>query len=284
MTETVAAEAPQKPALHHSMISMLSKCGEMFRWRYIEGIKSPPGVAMVIGTAVHRAAQADLEEKMASGSGMPLDAVREKARASLLSTWDGEEPVLDDEEKTQGIAVVRGAAVDSAVALSALHSKEITPKRNPTHVERRLRVSLDGFPFDLEGSLDVQEGDELIVDRKTAAKSPSASVVEGAPQLEIYAAMKKIVDGTPVKRVGLDFLIKTATPKALTLTADAPVTFESILARVERAALVIQKEAFMPVDPSGPSGWVCQSNWCGYFDRCAFGARRRKQFAVGGAS
>jgi len=282
MTETpdrYAALLP-KPALHHSMLAMLSKCGEMVRFRYIEGIIAPPGIALLVGTAVHKAAEDDLKNKMAFGTGLPLEKVKERAKEAFNQAWDKEGVALSDEEKTQGEAVVRGAGIDESVELSALHSVKITPIRKPTHVERKLRLVLDGFPFDIEGTIDVQEGDDTILDRKTSSKSPSGGEAEGNPQLDTYALMKRVVDGTPVKRVGLDYLVKTTTPKAVTVYAPAPAAFDSIVARVERAAKVLESGAFYPVDPTGPSGWVCQPKWCGYYDRCAFGRARRKSIPL----
>jgi len=264
-----------KPAIHHSMLSMLSKCGEMARHRYVDGRKSPPGVAMIVGTAVHKAAELDLVRKMETGTGAPREEVMQAAAEALDATWSAEEPLMDDDERGRGVPIVKAEAKDQAVVLSALHSDEVTPKLQPIAVERKMRLVLDGFPFDLEGAIDVEE-EHTIRDRKTASKSPSGNEADGHVQLGMYAMMREMIDGKPVKTLALDYLVKLKTPKAVTVTAPAPTSHEATLRRIEAAAKVFETGAFYPVDPTGPSGWVCSEKWCGYFDICAFGRARKR--------
>lgn len=269
-----------KPALHYSMLAMLSKCGEMARLRYVEGRKSPPGVALIVGTAVHKAAEMDLVRKMETGAGAPREEVMERAADALDATWSGEDPLLDDEERGRGVSIVKAEAKDKAVALSALHSDAVTPLLQPIAVERKMRLVLDGFPFDLEGAIDVEEAD-TIRDRKTASKSPSGGEADGHVQLDTYAMMRETIDGKAARFVALDYLVALKTPKYAPIVARAPVDHTSTLRRIERAAHVFQSGAFYPVDPSGPSGWTCASKWCGFHDSiCEFGARRKRSFAV----
>lgn len=264
-----------KSAIHHSMLSMLSKCGEMARFRYVEGRRSPPGVAMIVGTAVHKAAELDLVRKMETGAGAPREEVMQAAAESLDTTWSTEEPMLDDEERSRGASTVKAEAKDQAVSLSALHSDELTPKIQPIAIERRMRLVLDGYPYDIEGTIDVEEAD-TIRDRKTAAKSPTGNEANGNPQLDLYSMMREVIDGKPVKHVALDYLVKLKTPKAVVVRAPAPTSHEATLRRIEAAVKVMETGAFYPVDPTGPSGWVCSEKWCGYFDICAFGRARKR--------
>lgn len=268
-----------RPALHYSVLSMLSKCGMQAYYRYVEGIKAPPGVALHIGTAVHKATEADLRSKMQTGKLLDVDEVRETAGAALEANWLGEGVLLDDDEQKLGEAIVRGEAKDDAIALSVLYHRDLAPKLEPIAVERKMRLDLPGFPFDLEGAIDV-ETTRTIRDRKTSGKSPSGNEATGNPQLDTYAMMQSVIDKTPPKEVALDFLVKLKTPKAVVVPGPAPSDFAPIIERIERAAVVFEKGAFYPVDPTGPSAWVCTKKWCGYFDRCPFGQRRVKQVAM----
>lgn len=265
-----------KPAFHHSMLTMLSKCGMQFYYRYIEGRKSPPGVALIVGTAVHRACELDLLHKMETGQPAPVAEVKQKAAEALDATWLGEEPLLDDEERSRGVGLVRAEAKDEAVTLSALANKELTPILNPIALEHKIRLDLGSFPFDLEGTVDVIEAN-AIRDRKTAAKSPSEGDADGNPQLELYTLMRLKETGQQVDTIALDVLVKTKTPKVVTVKAPAPRNFEPTKRRLEMAAKVVESGAFYPADPTGPSGWVCTQKWCGYFDICPFGRARKVQ-------
>lgn len=269
-----------RPALHYSVLSMLSKCGMQAYYRYFEGIKAPPGVALHVGTAVHKAAQDDLTAKLTTGQLLPEEAVMERAGEALEANWLGEGVILDDEEESLGESVVRGEAKDEAIALSVLYHRDIAPKLKLVAVERKMRLDLPGFPFDLEGAIDVETPD-TIRDRKTSKKSPSGNEAFGNPQLDTYAMMQSVIDKTPPKAVALDFLVKLKTaPKSVVVPGPAPSDFGPIIQRIERAANVFEKGTFYPVDPTGPSGWVCTKKWCGYFDRCPFGRRRVKQVAM----
>jgi hypothetical protein len=265
-----------KPAFHHSMLSMLSKCGMQFYYRYIEGKKSPPGVAMIIGTAVHKACELDLRHKMETGQPAPLDAVKQKAGEALEATWIGEEPMLDEDEKALGKARVRGIAKDEAVALSALANRELTPVLQPIAVEHKIRLEIGGFPFDLEGTIDVLE-EHTLRDRKTASKSPSGDEADGNPQHELYHLMRFKETGQRIDTYALDYLVKNKTQKAVSVTAPAAGSFDPIKKRLELAAKVVETGAFYPADPTGPSGWVCTQKWCGYWNVCPFGRARKVQ-------
>lgn len=272
----MSTQAAKKPAFHHSMLTMLSKCGMQFYYRYIEGKKSPPGVALVIGTAVHQACELDLVRKMETGSPAPLEEVKEKAAEALDATWLGEEPMLDEDEKVLGKARVRAQAKDEAIALSGLSNREVTPLLNPIAVEHRIRLDLGAFPFDIEGTVDVLE-EHTLRDRKTSARSPSGDEAEGNPQHELYHLMRFKENGQRIDTYALDYLVKTKTPKAVTVTAPAARSFDPIKRRLEMAAKVVESGAFYPVDPTGPSGWVCSAKWCGYWNECPFGRARKVQ-------
>lgn len=268
-----------KPALHYSILSMLSKCGMQAYYRYVQGIKAPPGVALVIGTAVHKATEKDLVAKMTTGKLLSDEEVATHAAEALDATWLGEGCVLDAEDKARGEKVVRAEAKDDAVALAGVYHRELAPKLAPVAVERKMRLVLDGFPFDLEGAIDVETAD-TIRDRKTTSKSPSGNEAAGHPQLETYTMMQSVIDGTPPKRMALDFLVKLKTPKAVVVEAPPPADFEAIKKRIELAANVFDKGTFYPVDPTGPNAWVCTKKWCGYFSRCPFGERRVRTISM----
>lgn len=278
--------AGQKPAFHQSTLSMVSKCGTMAEFVYVKGMRRPPGVAMIVGTAVHRALDADLGHKIKTGAGLPTPQVEQAADEAVHATWAGESPVLDEEEKAQGVAQVKGDAVDKAVRLASLHSRILTPILHPTHVNRKMRLVLEGFPVDIEGEIDLQEGHRKIIDHKTSGKSPALDEADGNIQLGIYSWMKSAIDGIPAERVGLNYLVDLKSgAKVVQCEAPAPTTFDHLARRVEAAWKVFETGAFYPVDPKGPSGWVCSEKWCGFYaSDCPFGKRARTQVAVGGAT
>jgi hypothetical protein len=265
-----------RPAIHSSFLSTISLCGELARRVYVEGQRRPPGAAAVIGTTVHKAGALDLANKMKTGAPVTVPEMKQTAADLFDATWEGEDPLLDPEESARGKAIIKGESKDEAIALAVVHNRELTPQLNPISLERKMRLDLPGFPFDLEGTIDVDEVDD-INDLKTSGKSPSENAAEGMPQLDMYSMMRETIEKRPVKRVRLNFLVKTKTPKLVRVWAPAPRNFTPILRRIERAAHVWQTGAWYPVDPSGPSGWVCTPKWCGFYDVCEFGRARKVQ-------
>lgn len=288
MTDEILIEQPgKKPALHQSILAGLSKCAKQVEYRYVYGLKVPPGIAMLVGTATHAGADMALVAK-AKGERVEAGAIVEKARETLIATASGEGVVLDEDEEELGEKAAVAKAADQAGALVKLYHGSVLPRRNPKspqHVERRLRAVLEGFPFDLEGTIDLHEADGSLRDLKTASRSPAEDAAIGNVQLDAYSLLTTLADAILPARVGLDVLVKkTKGDEVAIREARPPSNFEAITARIEHAARVFEKGAFYPVDPHGPSGWVCTKKFCGYYDSvCPFGARSRVSVAMGGA-
>ena len=64
--------ADQKPYISDSQLRMLTRCGIQYENRYVMGEIIPPGIAAVRGIGVHRAAAANGQQKIESGSDHPL--------------------------------------------------------------------------------------------------------------------------------------------------------------------------------------------------------------------
>lgn len=275
-TEAVIAKKPQ---MHFSGLDKLWACGEAFRRRYILGEKDPGNVRMSVGTAVDRAVNQNLGEKILTGKLLPLEAVKDAARDGMEIEFNTGRIEFDAEEKAQGIPQVKAEAIAKAVRLAVLHATQIAPNLHPTHVQRAWALELPGFPFDVVGTIDVQEGPIAVRDTKTSGKSPSASIADMSDQLTLYALAVKVLDGDPPATVALDYLIDNKTPVAKTFmsTRDAD-DYAVIMARMENAAEVIQKGAFTP---ARPTDWVCSIAYCSFFRTCRY-AKQPKQFAMGG--
>lgn len=268
----------KKPTLHQSNFATLSKCGMQYYFGTVQKIRIPPGVALVRGTSVHASVRHDLAEKRERGTLLSLDAVKDFAAEALDNTWLGEEPQLNEEERQAGAKAIKARAKETVIALSVLHHVDVAPKITPVHLEREFRVVLDGFPFDLGGTIDLQEPDALR-DTKTAGKTPALDAADKSVQLTTYSLAAKALDGKAPGTVALDYLVDTKVPKAVTLTSTrTDDDHRRLLLRVEHAARVIQSGAFMPTDSSLPGVWWCSSTFCGFWqDICPFGRRNRVQ-------
>lgn len=247
------------------------KCGQQDMYRYEMGIKVPPGVAQLVGTGTHAAANLNLINKKDKGGLLHEDEVTDAARDQIKGLWQ-QGVMLKTEEKTVGSKKLKGQAIDDSVRLSRLHHREVAPSIIPIAVERFFRIDLgDEVPMDLVGRIDVEEPDGLD-DLKTSAKSPKVDDVRYDDQLTIYALAVKIETGKIPKNLRLDTLVKTKVEKYVGIpTKRTQADLDRVVRLLDVTIKDIQAGHFFP----NPNGWHCSKSWCGYWDRCPYFSGRQ---------
>ncbi len=274
-------EKPLKPSLSDSALKMLAKCGAQYMFRYIEGIKIPPGIAQVVGIATHKSVNADLNQKKEAGILLPNDEVEDRAAQAVKGTWqDG--VTLTEQEKKEGLKKIKGQAIDDAVVLSKLHHAEMAPKIEPLELEKFFRIEMRGYPMDLTGRFDIKEVSGNLRDTKTSKRSPVQKDVDADDQLTIYALAENVVEGAhhedvakafavsnriKPRKLYMDYLVKTQKPKVVTVeTRRQPEQMYRLFRMIEIAVKVHETGVFMP----NPNGWWCSKTYCGYWSRCPY--------------
>lgn len=115
-----------KPHLSASSLRMLCECGERYRRRYIDGDVIPPGVSMVGGIAVHRAAERNLRHKLEHGALLEVDAACQVARDTAGELWNAGVHFSPDEMK-EPPGVLFGQIVDFSTAATEKHATDLHP-------------------------------------------------------------------------------------------------------------------------------------------------------------
>ena len=253
-----------------SQMNMFSRCGVQYMYRYCEGIKAPPGIALHVGGSTHKARELILRAKMV-GTIPPVEAAREEAAAQCASGINTE-VALDDKEKAIGIDTVRGAAIDQAVALATLDYGHNLTALVPVKIEHKVELDLTAIGCKLVGIIDTIDAAGVIRDLKTAGKSLTQKDADTSMQLTMYSMMQRLSEGVDETAVQLDVLVKTKTPKAQNLISHRDVDdIQVLLNRIARIKEGIEKECWTPA--SEGSFW-CSPKLCGYFDRCPYAVRR----------
>lgn len=248
--------------LSWSQINMSRRCGLQWYYRYGLGEKTPPGVALIVGSGTHEAIDADLASKLKTGALLSGEEVADAARDATSKRWDEDEPVADED------ALDRGQAIDQAVLLASAYHDDTAPGVTPVHVERPF--VLTAGDLEISGRIDVQTP-TAVRDTKTAGKAPGKSDIR-TPQLALYSAAVKALDGVAPEFGGLDVIIKTKVPRVVSV--EVPITDAdraAALSLAETAATTIKAGIFAPADPTS---WVCSPKFCGYWERCPHGARK----------
>lgn len=273
----------KKPQLTVSMVEMLFRCGLQFQRRY--GVRFgvwhseeviPPGIALGVGIAVHKSVEANLRKKMETGRPLQAGEAETVAYDHLDNMFETAEMMFSDDEAAD-LKGTMGAALDQAVALSRLHYAQVAPSIDPVALEEPFVIELANYPIDLAGRKDIRVKDGSLRDTKTSGKTP-AETDGWTPQMAMYSLSEKIERKALPPRVSLDFLIKTKTPKVVTLTTEKPTEamIQPLLRRVERATEIIDavksgKQAFAPAQAND---WVCTSRFCGFAQSCPFWSGR----------
>lgn len=278
--------------LSASRMRTIQNCGLRYEYSYIQGIKSRPSVAMVLGTSTHIPVEQDLRRKIDTGALMSEEELGDVTAEAFDNTWSGEEPKLIDNEIELGRKTVRDRTKDAAIKLSLLYHRTVAPRLYPTRLERQFIVKLSDR-VRLRGSIDVVEeritispealstGDieprkSIVVrDLKTSKKDYLQSDVDGDFQLTAYGLAIKGLDGEFPAELWMDVMVKGDMPRVQQVRTERDATdYKAFMRFAEAAATTIETGAFMPADSKW---WGCSKNYCGYWNQCPYGERQRSR-------
>lgn len=250
---------------HQSEIQTFLKCGKMWEFRYVQGIKTPPKAALTVGGSVDRAVTHNLVEKVRTGTDIPLEAVLETFSTAFErerpdTEWGEDDP---GEQKDIGIQLVR------------LHHENIAPAIEPETVQEEFVIETDAG-YDLGGTIDLTEKSGMIADTKTSKGRYTLEDVDRQVQPILYDFAFEAIRKRPAKGFRFDVLVKP--------TAKKPPEFQQIQTQVtedDRVYLFdlidnMHRSVQAGVTNYAPDGaWWCSSKWCGYWNRCPKGKGRK---------
>lgn len=267
----------KRRVLSVSQLVTVQRCGVQYEFRYVKGMRMPPGAAMIRGTGVHKGAEHNYRQKVKSRADLPLDEVVDAAVQSVRDSFRGG-VLFTPEEASVGPARVRDDTIDVAARLMRLHQEKVSPTVQPAMVERKITMAVEPAEMsrDLVGVLDmVTEGGHL-PDLKTSSRVPSQDDVDSDQQLTMGALLYRALTGKEEAGVGLTTLVPAAPGKERVDIKTSRRDLEDVevlVRRLKRAAQVIDAGVFLPTNPRN---WWCSASWCGYWPVCPFvrGGRR----------
>lgn len=232
-----------------SQIEMFLRCGEQYRFRYIEGLKIPPTGALVQGSAYHAALATFFRDRLVMSEfssfhkAAALDSFSDSfdCQAAYDVDWVDEKP---------------GELKDQGIVLTQTYIEEVGWKIEPVTVEERKETTINGINLvtvtDLVTPINIIDHklkkrafseDELAQD----LQSITYGMVENLP-LEFHVALKTAKPSIKIQR----------TPRR---TEQDLLFFRELLERVRAS---IQAGNFIP----NPVGWHCGPRFCGYWNLC----------------
>jgi hypothetical protein len=256
-----------KGVLSPSQFGMYKRCARQYEYAYVKGLRRPPGIAMLKGTAIHKGAEVVHKHTIATGQRMTMEA-------AVQEVADEFEEGLEKVEKDPEVNV--GAVKDRTLANFRIYYVQAVPLIRPVAAEKTFAAKIGTVPMrgviDLidrvpgEVVLGVDDPDnpplvEVVSDLKTTTKKWSDQMVDYSVQMTIYA----LVENTP--RIRIDLLVdqKSGTKyvpiRALRSTREKQVIVED----VEEMANLVKKGIF---PRCLPDSYVCTPRFCGYYAEC----------------
>jgi hypothetical protein len=262
-----------KPHLSPTSIQMYLKCGLQYEFRYVKGIKAPPGIAVIKGKSIHKTAEANYRQKIESHLDMTIPLLQEVASASFEDELKNDF-VLSPEEKEKGEKNVIGEQKDKTVLLAGAYGSMVAPLYQPLYVEEPVQIELPKAPFDLLGYLDLADNRDQVRDLKTASRKKQMNDADTSIQLTYYSIAYKKKTGREPSSVGLDVLVDTKEPQLQQLiTGRDENDMKSFVHTVNKVMDGIKKEVFLPATPGS---WQCSEKFCGYWHSCpAINSKKR---------
>jgi hypothetical protein len=246
--------------------SMWLRCPRQYKFRYIEGKRLPPAIALTEGTSHHTAMEEDNKRKRDQGK--QIQAVelteifvdkfdREVARAKeeaekLKVTVDWEDESRDGIIKRAGILHEDYAGK---------WSKTVEPVRIESTFARR--VDVEGVDFTMFGQLDLTTKSGHLLDYKTSARSKSQRDVD----VDLQLTLNSWASGH--SQVGWFAFVKEK-PHVQYLTSKRTTGQHlwgiKVVAEVVKA---IRAGQFPLTNPGAfPAPWWCSKTHCGYWGIC----------------
>jgi hypothetical protein len=251
-----------------SQVSMFQRCPEQYRRRYVEKEIIPPAVAMVKGTAVHKAAENNHRQKVVTRTDITRTDVVDIAVETLRATVKNEGLFMDADERARGQSAVMVDAESSVLTMAGLYIDRVAPTIQPAAVELEQVIAINGAGDELSGRIDTVTDDQHIVELKTARKKMSDADIAAMMQPTFYAALYRVIRGVFPAGVRVARMVDTKTPDVQDVTTtrnDDDVA--AMIPIVQSTVTAVKAEAFTYA--YGQIGaWWCSPKMCGYWSTC----------------
>jgi hypothetical protein len=254
---------------------MHERCSQQWFFRYIEGIKIPPGIAAHIGSGVHKGAEVDLITKRDTGEHEPESVVLDAAADGYDRRLSDDGVYLTKEEKTKASKLL-GEGKDKTVKLAKTWYNELAQKLHPKLVEESISITIPEIDIPLLGIVDLLEEDNTLRDLKTTGRKWNQQNADMSLQPTMYRELIKQLIGEYPKEIVFDVLVNKKEPEVQRMsTVREDSDMDTLVLRIQ--SMLQQVEAGI-TRPADPGSWICSSRFCGYWSSmCPYISDRQRQ-------
>lgn len=253
--------------LSPSQIKTFNDCQAKWAFRYVEGKKIPPSAVLTLGSSFDDAVTTGMNKKI-EGSNLSVDEVVD----AFCTSWDyrkdgtefdaGEDP---DEMKDKGVKMIKN------------YEKEVAPDILPAFTQKEYNVAFPGVDWTLKGFADIIDQRNLIIDNKTAGKTPSKddageykAMAEHVFQMVCYYISERMTSNKDMD-LRIDYTVKLVNPKTVIVNIPKPdkqdIKYFQIKTSHTHRQMEMVKQGDMPIIPNRYS-MLCSRKYCGYWSLC----------------
>jgi len=252
--------------LSTSSVNLYLQCPRKWKYRYLDRVPAPVGVALPFGTAFHNMIEEQITTPVDSRA--PLGELWPKHWASAVGqrhdiswgtkTFDGMlelgQRMADSESIKDTVNLIVPMVLEDQKPLVEKYFSFVIPQV--------------GVPF--VGYVDVVQQNGIVADFKTAGKRWPAGKAEKQLQAQFYLAGLQAI-GVPIQKRTFQFFIftKTKAPQAVTYTlTHTEQSIQFALDVVKDVWRGIKGGAFPICDSSN---FLCNERFCEYWEHCGRG-------------
>lgn len=235
-----------------SQLNAYLQCSAKYRFQYIDKVQTSKPLALAFGTSVHRAFETNFKQKVDSRIDLPTEEVVQ----AFSDSFDSEKAEVEKNELLED-----PQAKDVGVGLVKKYHEEFAPLLQPKAVEVKVEASFKNYDYGLVGTIDNLTESRKIIDYKSTSKTKNEVPSDHQRQGSAYFLMAKAIN-EPVEEVRYDYLVKTKSPKIVSLTFTPDPLH--VLGMIQRVGEAIDKGVFLPNRES----LFCNKRFCSYHNEC----------------
>jgi len=240
--------------ISHSQIDMFNRCPRQWAYRYVEGIRTPPSGALIVGGTYHSTLEFNFRSKLQTGKDLRLEDCFD-----LFSDYWNKR--LEDTEEVDWEEKQPGETKDQGMELVEAYMTKVAPDVIPTAVEQVVIRPVVGV--DVVSVLDLIDSEDRTVDHKTSARLWNQVRADSHGQPTAYSFTRDKI--APVQ---FHIAVKpTKTLPARVQILETRRSLKDVLWWVKMVEEIIEQME-SGVYPPRPGDWYCSPRFCGYYKRC----------------
>ena len=239
-----------------SAVNMYHDCPAKFEFTYIDKVYNPSRIALAFGTSIHNALKKNYAEKIFTKKDLSIDEIT----SEFSDNYDSEMVRVEIQPQDEPVHFVK----DAGVELLTKYQKEIAPRIQPAVVEQRIAVNWEGSSITLNGTLDLIDEDEVLIDHKTTRKAFKQMPLGYIRQLSGYNFLANSAK-RKVSSVRID-LLTAKSSETNTSFRHLPIEpdIEDFLTSFSAVVKAVKAGVFM----ANRNSFLCNRKYCSFWQLC----------------